>query len=77
VGASPRKSLCSRGTAFTRLFVYDFDLLVDYLPGKPINRHVPPVALFSSTSNCEGLTSDGQVATGADCLVSELAASYP
>jgi hypothetical protein len=29
------------------LFVYDFDLLVDHLPGEPVDRHVPPVMLLA------------------------------
>src|SRR5260370_39659879 len=29
------------------LFVYDLDLLVDYLAGKPVNRNVHPVMLFA------------------------------
>ena len=29
------------------LFVYDFDLLVDDLPGKPVDRDVHPVALLA------------------------------
>ena len=29
------------------LFVYDFDLLVDYLSGKPVDRDVHPVMLFA------------------------------
>ena len=30
-----------------RLFVYDLDLLVYYLPRKPVDRHVHPVALLT------------------------------
>jgi hypothetical protein len=29
------------------LFVYDLDLFIDHLPGKPVDRHVHPVALFA------------------------------
>jgi hypothetical protein len=29
------------------LFVYNFDLFVDYLPGKPIDRHMHPVTLLA------------------------------
>src|SRR4029077_6088403 len=29
------------------LFVYDLDLLVDYLAGKPVNRNVHPVMLLA------------------------------
>src|SRR5438128_9994070 len=58
VGASPRKSFCSRGCAFTaqqreplaftlRLFVYDLNLLVDHLAGEPVDSYVHPVTLFA------------------------------
>lgn len=30
-----------------RLFVNDFDLLVENLPGKPVDRHVHPVMLLA------------------------------
>jgi hypothetical protein len=29
------------------LFVYDLDLLIDHLPGKPVDGHVHPVMLFA------------------------------
>ena len=32
---------------FLELFVYHLDLLVEHLPGKPIDRHVHPVVLFT------------------------------
>jgi hypothetical protein len=28
------------------LFIHYFDLLIDYLPGKPIDSHMDPVMLF-------------------------------
>ena len=31
----------------TGLLVYDLDLLVEHLPGEPIDRHVHPVVLFA------------------------------
>ncbi|HCP90700.1 MAG TPA: hypothetical protein DIT76_01430, partial [Spartobacteria bacterium] len=45
----------SRGYSASRasLFVYDFDLLVEHLPGKPVNRHMNPVMLFAF--NDEGI----------------------
>ena len=30
-----------------QLFVDDFDLLINYLPGKPVDRHMHPVALLA------------------------------
>src|SRR5437660_5714458 len=30
-----------------RLFVDDFDLLIDYLSGKPVDRHMHPVMLLT------------------------------
>jgi len=41
--------LKSRASAFfaLELFVYDLDLLVDYLPGKPVDRHMHPVMLLA------------------------------
>jgi hypothetical protein len=32
------------------LFVYDLDLLVDYLPREPVNRHMHPVALLAPST---------------------------
>ena len=39
----------SRASAFfaLELFIYDLDLLVDYLPGKPVNGHMHPVMLLT------------------------------
>jgi hypothetical protein len=33
--------------SFLKLFVNDFDLLIDHLPGKPIDGHVHPVILLA------------------------------
>ena len=41
-----RRSRGGGGSA-SSLFVYDLDLLVDHLSGKPVNRHVYPVALLA------------------------------
>jgi hypothetical protein len=30
-----------------RLFIYDLDLLVDHLPGKPVDGHMNPIPLLS------------------------------
>jgi len=38
-----------RTAARELLFVYDFDLLIDYLAGKPVDRDVHPVLLLAST----------------------------
>ena len=35
-----------RGFKRGKLLVYDLDLLVDHLPGKPINGHVHPITLL-------------------------------
>ena len=37
----------ARSTPKTSLFVNDLDLLLDYLPGKSIDRHVHPITLFT------------------------------
>jgi hypothetical protein len=34
------------------LFVYDLDLLIDHLPGKPVDRHVYPVMLLAFDAPC-------------------------
>jgi hypothetical protein len=42
------------------LFVYDFDLVVDYLPGKPVDRHPHTRgAVFAFDGWREGLTFEG------------------
>jgi hypothetical protein len=41
--ASALNSRNSQLSTFFPLLVYDFDLLVDYLPGKPVDRAVHPV----------------------------------
>jgi hypothetical protein len=57
--ANWRDALCRvrRGTtqrsSLQLLFVYDLDLLIDHLPGKPVDRYVHPVMFcaFNDESN--------------------------
>ncbi len=39
--------LVDSGPPTAALFVHDLDLLVDYLPGEPVDRHMHPVSLFA------------------------------
>ena len=39
--------LLSLSGVMAALFVHDLDLLVDHLPGKPVDRDVHPVVLFA------------------------------
>jgi hypothetical protein len=41
-----RAKNCSRHGCLYKLLVYDLDLLVAHLPGKPVDRNMHPVTLF-------------------------------
>jgi hypothetical protein len=56
-------SSCRPTTALSELlFVYDFDLLIDHLPGKPVDRHVHPVVLLAFDEEARKSGSAGRIA---------------
>ena len=46
-----------------QLFVYDLDLLIDHLPGKPINGYVHPIVLLAFDEKARKSRSSWRIAS--------------
>ena len=61
----------SKEAARKLLFVYDLDLLIDYLPGKPVDRHVHPVMLLAFDEEARKSGSVGRIAAALGYYVNQ------